>query len=119
MSEGISEVEGATDALIDKIRSLVGASGFYRLGGRQFQDLGQVYESRGGPAALLWLKSQMRESKREERPEYERLRPILEAVIASPVDHHLKGFILRKLPLLIKEDERGDRSQEIRNQGDR
>ncbi|MDA8186713.1 MAG: hypothetical protein M0T85_01035 [Dehalococcoidales bacterium] len=119
MDEGISEIESATDALVRKIMSLVGAFEFRRLGARQFQDLGQVYESRGGPAAALWIQSQMRDSKRDEWTEYQKLRTILDAVIRSPLDHHLKGFILRKLPLLIKEDERGDHSQEVRDRGDR
>ncbi len=101
VDEQVAAIETETTRLLREIQQVLRGYQFQRLGTRQFEDLGRVYERRGGPFARKFLESKNRESRREERDELQRLGRVLELVQASKLDIHMKGFILRKLPIIL------------------
>jgi hypothetical protein len=103
IDEQVAEVETETDACIAALRRKLQGFRFQRLGNRQFEDVGRVYERRGSPAAQLFVQSKLRESRQQERQDYERLLDLVRVVSESKLDIHLKGFILRKLPSILPE----------------
>ena len=103
MDEQVAEIEGETDALIKILKRELGNYTFSRLGNRQFQDAGRIYERRGAPATLLFVQSKIKESKHDEQADYTRLVALIEKVSQAKIDVYLKGFILRKLPTILPE----------------
>lgn len=101
LDEQVAEIEKGTDALIAELRRTLQSYRFQRLGKRQFEDVGRVYERRGGPAAQYFVKSKIRESRPDEMPDYEKLLNLVKIVSEGKVDVHLKAFILRKLPSIL------------------
>lgn len=103
VDEQVAEIETATDACIGALRRKLQNFQFRRLGNRQFEDVGRVYERRGAPATRIFVQSKIRESRRQEQQEYRRLLELIEIVAEKKLDTHLKGFILRKLPSILSE----------------
>lgn len=104
INEQVASIESETERLLGEIRSKLGGYKFRRLGTRQFEDLGKVYERRGGPFAKKFLESKNRESKgREERDDLQRLGQVLDLVQGSNLDIHMKAFVLRKLPVILND----------------
>jgi len=101
LDEQVAEIETETDACIEAMRKRLRGFHFHRIGIRQFEDVGRVYERRGGPAAQLFVQSKLRESRRQEHQDYQRLLDLVRVVSDSKLDLHLKGFILRKLPSIL------------------
>lgn len=103
VDEQITEIESETDNLITILRNELGGYKFQRLGNRQFQDAGRIYERRGAPATLLFVQSKIKETRYEEQRDYTRLVSLIKRVSEAKLDVHLKGFILRKLPTILPE----------------
>lgn len=103
MDEQVAEIEGETDTLIQTLRKELANYSFSRLGNRQFQDAGRIYERRGAPATLLFVQSKIKETRYEEQRDYTRLVALINRVSEAKLDVYLKGFILRKLPAILPE----------------
>lgn len=103
VDEQVTEIESETDALIQILRKELGNYSFNRLGNRQFQDVGLIYEKRGAPAAILFVQSKIKETRYEEQSDYTRLVALVKIVAEAKLDINLKGFILRKLPNILPE----------------
>lgn len=103
IDEQVAEIETATDSLIEILRKELANYTFSRIGNRLFQDVGRIYEKRGAPAALYFIQSKIKDSRREERPDYSHLLTLTKRISESKLDINLKGFIIRKLPTILPE----------------
>lgn len=101
VDEQVKETEVETDRVLRLVEDSLRGFTFRRLGNRQFEAVGAIYEKRGEPATRVFVTSKMREARRDEQAEYEKVRQLVAVVSPARVDVHLKGFILRKLPLIF------------------
>lgn len=111
IDQQVAAIESETDRLLHEIQGTLrrqNLRAFRALGNRQFEDVGKVYERRGGPFTKEFLKTKDRDSKRaDERRELQVLSSVFDVVQRSNLDIHMKAFIIRKLPLILSQSKGG------------
>ena len=104
IDEQMAAIESETQRVLEAICRKLGGHRFH-IGTRQFEDVGKVYERRGGPFAKKFLQTRIRDSRRDEATDFQRLGDVLDLLQESSLDIHAKAFIVRKLRLILEHGE--------------